>query len=230
MIRCHFSPSGPVLAAAILSAGLLAALPAQAVLNSNVTVTLSAPGGVVGNPVAITAVDLVSPGASIEIKTGDGTNFGSNMLMGELINFAGDSILVRVAAGALNASGQPITGLLGSGSSHAMYSFVNLAPAGQQITGITLGAGDGFTFGGFNGVDSPASPGSYIHLASPTSVTFDLDTLVFKDRGNGQSKNFGEFRIDLTLASAVPEPAQAGLFAVGLLVLCAGHLRQRRAR
>ena len=231
MPRFNCFHAGGAFAAVALSAGLLAAFPAQAVLNSTVSVSLLAPGGVVGNPIPITAVDVVSPGVGNEIEAGDATNIGSNnMLPGELINFQGDSILVHVAAGAENGSGQSITGLLGLGLQHAMYRFDNLAPAGQQITGITLGTGDGFTFAGFSGVASPASPGSYIRLASPTSITFDLDTLIFKDRGLalGQSYDFAEFRIDLTLASAVPEPAQASLFAAGLLVLWAG--RRRRAR
>lgn len=216
---------------AILLAGLLTAVAAHADLAGPITVSLIAPGGVIGNPAPISLFDPVTPGPGVEISAGDGTNVGSFMLatpmgLSEQIDFSGNSILVRVVAGNVDAGNNLVTGYLGLGPEHARYEFDGLNVAGSTITGLNLGSADGFTFVGFSGVASPAAPGSYIHLVSPSRIVFDLDTLVFKDRGLGQGNNYAEFRIDLVTA-AVPEPGQYALMLGGLLLL--GGVRAWRA-
>lgn len=234
MPRSAKSPlARPLSIPAILLAGLLTAVSAHANLSGPLTVKLIAPGGIIGDATPVSASDVVTPGSGIEISTGDGTNIGAWMLtpngLPEQIDFSGNSILVRVAAGNVDASGNPVTGYLGRGVDHAHYEFDGLSVAGATIIGFNLGAADGFTFTGFNGVASPASPSSYIHLVSPSQIVFDLDTLVFKDRGNGQSNDYAEFRIDLITNATppVPEPAQYALMLGGLALL--GGLRRCRA-
>ena len=169
----------------------------------------------------------VTPGAGVEISAGDGSPIGANMLAAtfpELIDFSGDSILLRVYAGSADG-GILTTGALGTATQHARYEFSGLQVPGQMIVGLSMGTSDGFAFSGFSGVASPASPGAYIHLVNPGSVSFDLDTLTFKDRGNGQSEAFAEFRIDLA-TTPVPEPSIGALLFAGLLLL--GTVRRAR--
>jgi hypothetical protein len=211
-----------VLSATLLGLAALAGAPAQAALSGQVTVSLIAPGGILNGPSdGLALFQLVDPGAGVEIQAGDGSVIGGSMLssvLPEQIDFSDNSILVRVLTGAVDGNGQLVTGYLGAAPDHARYEFSGLHVPGQVITGLQLGASDGFAFSGFSGVASPTSPGAYVHLLDSSTVRFDLDTLVFKDRGNGESNNYAEFRIDLVTAP-VPEPATAVLVVAGLLVL-----------
>jgi hypothetical protein len=213
--------------------GLALSLPAHASLTSNVTVTLSAPGGIIGDPTAITATQVATPADGI--VAGDGGDIGSGwMLDGEQIVFSGNSIHITVAAGAGDGSpGSPyVSGYLGDAGLHALYLLEGLHIAGEEIVGFTAYAFDGFGTAGFSGLLSPADPTDYIALLSPSSLSFDLDTLVFADRSLGGSANHADFRIDLVTRTInppppgeVPEPPMLALVFAGLGVLA---LRRRQ--
>lgn len=208
------SAAGAVLA-------LSAAWPAHAVLTLPVAVTLSAPGGVVGDP---TPIDLASPATGFEgISAGDGSAIGSFMLPGETIFFgdSSDSIFLRVAAGA-DTDGVLTTGYLGLNGTPASYTFSGLNVDGQIITGLNVYVFDGYGTSGATGVIS----GTSVALVDASTIRFDLDSLVFKSRGGGSSEAFGEFRIDL-ITTPIPEPGTWALFALGLAAV--GALRARRA-
>jgi hypothetical protein len=196
---------------------------AQADLSGVVNITLSAPGGVVGDATPISLSQAALP--AVGIVAGDGGAIGSFMLPGEEIAFVGDSIHIQVAAGSQLGNGSFVSGYLGSGGVHATYELDNLDIAGRQIVGVTVYGFDGFATSGFVGISSPASPASAVHLLTAHSLTLDLDMLVFKDRGLGGSNNFTDFRIDLV--SAVPEPRTGWLALAGAGVL---GLRLRRSR
>jgi hypothetical protein len=207
------------LAGGVLALG--AAWPAHAVLTLPVAVTLSAPGGVVVDP---TPIDLASPATGFEgISAGDGSDIGSFMLPGETIFFSDstDSIFLRVAAGD-DTGGVLTTGFLGLGGTPASYTFSGLNVAGQIITGLNVYAFDGYGTSGTTGVIS----GTSVALVNASTIRFDLDSLVFQDRGGGSSLAYGEFRIDL-ITTPIPEPGTWALFALGLAAV--GALRARRA-
>jgi len=207
-----------------LAGGVLAlgtAWPAHAALTLPVAVMLSAPGGVVADP---TPIDLVGSATGFAgISVGDGSEIGSFMLPGETIFFSdsSDSIFLRVAAGD-DTDGVLTTGYLGLGGTPASYTFSGLNVAGQIITGLSVYTFDGYGTSGTSGVAS----GTSVSLVNASTIRFDLDSLVFQDRGGGSSTAYGEFRIDL-ITTPIPEPATWILFALGIAAV--GALRARRA-
>lgn len=213
------------LGAALLAALSLAA-PARADIGGPVTITLLAPGGLLGDSTPIELSDLVSGGDGPKLWPDTGTNIGSFMLPDESISFAGDSLRLRINAGAVLPDGSLVTGYLGSGGAAARYEFSGLSIAGRRIVGLAFSNKDGFLDSGFSGLLSPADPGSYVHLLNAQQLSVDLSGLVFKDRGSGQSNSYLELRIDL-LTQPVPEPASSVLLLAGGLLLA---WRLRRAR
>ena len=205
-----------LLCGTVLVMSAVFAVPAQAALDYPVTIRLIAPGGLSGDATPIAVSDSVDPATGI--VAGDASGIGSVfMLPGESIQFADNSILLRVAGGADTGTAL-VTGYFGQGGEHARYEFDGLVAPGREIVGIDVFAFDGFGNAGFSGVTG----GVGVSLAGPHSVLFNLDDLVFVDRGNGTGNAFGEFRIDL-LTRAVPEPAAwvwilAGFVGVGGIV------------
>lgn len=203
-----------------LALALFATSMAQAAsYSSTINVSLLAPGGITTDGVNIDPTPLslhqdVSP--SGQILPGDGGELGGFMLPLESITISGTSILVRVAEGASNGS----TGYLGLGSQHARYVFDNLTVSGQTITGLTFSAFDNFGASGVPGVSNLPNlvAGQAIHLSGAHSVVMELDDIRFRDRGQGESNNFADFRIDIQTAP-VPEPTTSALALVGLLSL-----------
>ena len=203
----------------------VASLAAHADFASDVTVQLIAPGGLVGNatPISLSqsvAVADLATGVVAGNLGGSGEISGS-MLDNERVFFSGNSIFIRAGAGT-TLDGALVTGYLGAGGSPARYQIDGLAITGQSITGFTAYAFDGFATSGTTGLLSPASAVSLVQLVNPHTVSFNLDSLVFANRG-GEGVSYAEFRIDLA-TSPVPEPAAALLLAGGLLVV----LRRRR--
>lgn len=184
-----------------------------------VTVSLIAPGGatsdggvtLTGGPVNVTQ----SIGPDGTILPGDGA-IGGYMLSPESITLSGTSLLVKVAEGSSDGT----TGYLGASGQHARYVFDDLNVAGSTITGLTFTATDNFGAGSFVGISNLAAftAGNGIQLTSPHSVVLALDLIHFADRGQGESNNFANFRIDLKTAP-VPEPATAALTIIGLVAM-----------
>lgn len=202
--------------AAGLGVSLIFSGAAQAVLISSVNVTLNAPGGVIGNPAPITLNQVATLASGI--LAADGGPIGDFMLDGEFITFVGDSVHLQVAAGAQLGNGSYVTGYLGSGPTHATYLLNGLDIAGREIVGLSVTAFDAFASAGFIGLISSANATGAVHLLTPNSLSVDLDTLVFLDRGLGGSHNYADIRIDL-ISAPVPEPATALLTLAGLGVV-----------
>ncbi len=183
-----------------------AALPAHAAFTNPLTATLSAPGGIIGNSAPISLVNTpVNP--SVGIAVGDGTPIGNFMLPNEAISFsAGNSITLRIAAGGVNTSGQLVTGFLGLGGSPAVYSFTNLAVAGNFLTGFT---------GSLAGLTSPNNLNSIVTFTAPSTLTVRLDNLVLTPvPGGGQSDALATITINMQTAP-IPEPASWALLLAG---------------
>jgi len=212
-------------AAAKLAAALLGA-PAQAAFSGDVTVSLLAPGGIVGNSTPISGSDVVGGADGLKLSPGDGSFIGGWMLPLDQISFSGNSIRMTIATGAELGNGDWVSGYLGAGGARARYDFSNLNIAGQQIVGLVLSDKDGFLDTGLSGLVSPASPSSYVTLINPHRLTVDLDTLIFRDRGTGSGEGHLDLRIDLVTV-AVPELPAAGLLLAGGLLM-GGLLRRRR--
>jgi hypothetical protein len=192
--------------------GLVLAMPAWA-LDSPVTVTLSAPGGLTFDSTPILAVTVASTATGVTV--GDGSAIGNGwMLAGEYVHFSGNSILIGVAPGAALSNGVLVTGYLGLGPVHASYEITGLNVPGSVITGFS---------GTQTGLNSPLSL-AMVHLLSPSSLRIDLDTLVFTPTGPGQSDAFATLSIDL-ITAAVPEPAAWALWLAGGVAVLA--LRRR---
>ncbi|MGQ2980995.1 MAG: PEP-CTERM sorting domain-containing protein [Polaromonas sp.] len=212
----------------------LAALSAQADFQSSITVKLIAPGGIQGNPTAINEQQVVSvANLATGVQAGDGGAIGSGwMLAGEEVTFVGNSIRVRSFAGYDDNTGI-YTGYLGAGGVHARYEFDGLSIAGKTIIGFNVFAFDGYLTSGFSGLAGP-SAASLVQLLDADTVSLDLDSILFVDRGTGTSNAFADFRIDLITqdngtgpgpGNPLPEPATLALFA--LAALGAGAARRR---
>lgn len=203
---------------------MMLAQPALAALSSPVSVSLIAPGGFVTGVVVSAVItdvidatpiaELASVDPTLGLQAGDAGNLISGfwMLPGESITFVDHSILLHVAAGTQRASGDLVTGYLGSNADRARFTFDNLAIAGQTIVGANVSA--------ISGVISGTGGG----LTAPGQVSFYLDDLKFTNPGTGTGNAFGEFRIDL-LTQPVPEPASWALMLAGLAGLT--HLARR---
>ena len=218
-----------VLSAAVMGLGANGA--AQAAFDGPVTISLLSPGGLVGDPSnTVNSFDQVSGADGLKLSPGDGSNIGGWLLSLEQISFQNQSVNLRIGVGAVLNEGLPneqwVTGYLGNSSGHARYQFSNLTLTGKTIVGLSVTDKDGFLSTGFSGLLTPNTPSSYVHLLSGNSFSVDLDSLVFKNRGNGQSGGYADINVNL-ITQAVPEPASALLFLGGGLLLAAG-LRKRQ--
>jgi hypothetical protein len=197
---------------------------AHASLSSPISVSLLAPGGITTDGTAsntdttpISAIDNVN--SSQSITPGDGSNIGAWMLSTESIGFLGNSILLDIAAGAADATTKALsTGYLGVPGEHARYLFAGLDIAGSSIIGFD---------GSFTGLDSPLLLTDFVTLIDAHTLSVDLDSLIFRDPGTGQSDALAQVTINLLTRSSggngngggtVPEPATPALVAVALLV------------
>jgi hypothetical protein len=222
------SPVRPLLAGALATLLALGSAPALADFQSAVTVRLIAPGGIQGDPTPISVSQIVNTANLLTgVQAGDGGDIGSGwMLDGEEIRFVGNSIRVRSFAGFDDASGIS-TGYLGDGVNPARYEFDGLSIAGQTIVGYSVSAFDGYADSGFSGLASP-SAASLVQLLDADTLSLDLSSILFVDRGNGTGSAFADFRIDLITrddgsgggggpGNRLPEPATLALFAIAAL-------------
>jgi hypothetical protein len=217
---------------------VLSSLSARADFQSDIMVKLIAPGGIQGDSTPISVSQLVNAASlTTGVQAGDGGAIGSGwMLAGEEVTFNGNSIHVRSYAGwdDLGSGGSSImTGYLGSGGDHARYEFDGLSIAGKTIIGLTVYAFDGYATSGFSGLAGPAAA-SLVHLIDADTISLDLDSILFVDRGTGTSTAHADFRIDLITqdngtgpggGNNLPEPASLALFAIA--ALGAGAARRR---
>lgn len=224
--------------AAALSALLFNGM-ARAVLASDVNVQLIAPGGVNGTSGSFTlqqTAPLASGIKALNIGGDTGGAISGFMLDNEQIVFSGNSVLIRVAAGADDGQGTLTSGYLGSNGEHARYELSGLSIDNAVITSLSVYAFDGYAISGdatSSGLSgwTVALPGSFAHLIDEHTISLDLDTMVFKDRGFGSSGAYAEFRINLNTeaVAAVPEPSTLAFMALGLLGLAAARRRAPRA-
>lgn len=228
-----------LLGAAFGAALALSSLSARADFQSNITVKLIAPGGIQGNSTPISEQQVVTVANLVNgVKYGDGGAIGGVwMLAGEEVTFNGNAIHVRSYAGwdDLSSGGTSITtGYLGSGGAHARYEFDGLSIAGKTIVGLTPYAFDGYATSGFSGLAAPAVA-SLVHLVDANTISLDLDSILFVNRGTGTSNAHADFRIDLITQDSggpgpggggnLPEPATLALLAIA--ALGAGAARRR---
>lgn len=200
---------------------LLPALSAQAALSDTISVTLSAPAGIEIDPTPFSLVQAAPlPDGILAAGLGGVGDISDFMLDGERVSFSGDSILIRVAAGATD---NVRTGY--AAGAHYLISGISLP--GFVITGVDVQAFDGYGSSGTTGLVPGLVPSDFVTgNAGFSSLRFTLDeSLVLRDRGLGGSYNYAEFRIDL-LSQPVPEPGQWLLMAAGLAGL--GLLAARR--
>lgn len=233
-MRLASSPVRSLLGAVFGSLLALSSLSARADFQSDITVKLIAPGGIQGDSTPINVSQIVNTAnLTTGIHPGDGGDIGGWMLASEEITFNGDSIHVRSYAGYDDATGI-YTGYLGSGGDHARYEFDSLSILGKTIVGATISVFDNYAGSGFVGLASPLAS-DLLHFIDANTISLDLDSILFVDRGTGTSNAHADFRIDLITqdngtgggggGNTVPEPASLGLFVIA--ALGAGAVRRR---
>jgi hypothetical protein len=204
---------------------------AHATLLPNPTVTLDSPLGFVGGPLdPIFLVDTTTLVAGPEIKAGDGTNIGAQMLPDESIDFHDDSnhigaITLRVGCG--TTVGELSVCVTGFGSG-ARYIFGDLDDSLGTIIGISLSDVSGF-------LNASSDIAGWVTLVDSNTISLALDTMQFIDRGAGTSDNFGLLTINLILDTVVqppnndvPEPNSLALALLAGLALT-GFSRKHKA-
>jgi hypothetical protein len=209
---------------------LVWAMPAMALLNTPVTVSLIAPGGATGggfaDPTPVNASQSFSYGAVV--SPGNGGNVGSLMLAGEQVFLSGDSIRISSYSGD-DTGGVFSTGWLALGADKARYEFTGLAMAGRLITGFTVSGFDGFGNAGFAGA-VPGTVGVSMFDTnadgSQDKLVFNLDALRFVSRAPlGSSEFHADFRIDL-ISTPVPEAGSLLMTLAGLSVIAAVRFKR----
>ncbi len=212
-------------------------LPAMANLVTPISVSLIAPGGFTNgiDPPDTTPL-LLNQALSYgtPITPAGGGAIGGFMLPDEQVALNGDSIRIRAAQGSETGG----TGYLGLGGAHARYELSGLTIAGSTITGFTLYTFDGYGTSGFSGAASGVGV-TFVDSAdvdsAPDLLVFNLDDLLFINRGLGNSLNFAEFRIDILSRldnppppppNGVPEPGTLTLAAAALIALRSARRRQ----
>lgn len=226
-----FPQSGSAVRSAVLAltavVALVAASGVQAASPVAVsTITLSAPGGIIGDSTPLDLADGPFAGDGVHLAAGDGSNIGAWMLTGEYISFADSAIQLRINAGQTDDAGALVTGYLGLGTDHALYDF-----AGLSVGGLAVASFNAVALGGTG--STPSDVNSLVHLTGGNSLSIDLDTLVFDPANCGGTGNcFVEFRIDLTASTTppVPEPGTIPLMLAGGALVAAAVRRQRRVR
>jgi hypothetical protein len=200
---------------------LFGAVPASAALVGSIDITLTAPGGIIGDSTPIDAINTVPAADGTLVSPGDGSNIGTWLLPIESIGLSGNSFMLTIASGGLNSASQPVTGYLGLGSAHAQYVFSNLQIPGQAIAGLSFSDYDSFAASGTIGLASPTDLSQVVQLLSPSSFSVNLDNLVFMDRGPGASYDYVDLQVTLN-TTAVPLPGAGILLLSGLslLALC----------
>jgi hypothetical protein len=198
---------------AVVAAALVGAGQARAAIDSPVSVSLLAPGGIIGLPGAIDVTDVVAPADGIIVS--DSTTIGGLwMLPGESISFVGNTIHLVVAGGQTNPSNEWVTGYLGQGVQHASYVFNDLSIGGAPIGSFS------------ESHTAQVASGTSVQLTGPHQITFNLDGLIFSPPTGASPYPYGEFTLSL-VAQPVPEPASLALVMAGLLAV-AGRVRARR--
>lgn len=218
-VRGRHQSLGRFARSAVICGVALFALPAMATLVSPIQVSLLAPGGTTSDPTALSMSQTVSD--VTPITTGDGGDIGDFMLPNEQIALVGDSIRIRAAQGD-SAGG---TGYLGDGTGHARYEFSALSITGRTLTGFNVFAFDNYADSGVTGVTSGVGV-SLVDTNADTffdTLIFNLDELLFVDRGLGESENFAEFRIDI-LSTPDTSPPPTDVPEPGTLMLAAAAL------
>lgn len=194
--------------------------PAYAALDAT-SIRLSAPGGIIGDSTPLSLVNTpIASGDGVKASPGDGTAIGGYLLPLESISFSGNDIDITIAAGAVDASNNVVTGYLGQGSQHAQYVFDGLTADGLSIKSFTAQVTGG-------GLNSPSSLSGVVTLVTPDQLTINLDNLIFKDLGQGQSNDHVSLQIALT---PVPEPTTLSSFGLAGLIMTGLVLVRRRAQ
>ena len=206
-------------------AAICMAATANATLVDSAGVTLLAPGGLTSDSTPINVSDPAP--LAMGIHPGDGSNIGTYMLSSEFISFKSptNALLLHIAAGD-TVGGNLVTGYLGSGGVHAQYDFTGLGVQGATIIGFNAI---------FSGLASPTLDTDFITLLSPTSLSINLDDLIFKPVAGGQSFAGMNLEIDLLsrplVVNGIPEPGtlMLALSAIGAFAVLRRTQRGRFA-